>query len=74
MEDSKISDSDRYLKFSIAAVPAYAMNVIEEALLVTNPKEDYYITKPTGFTNYLSAITEKLENIQNKKYRIERTL
>lgn len=50
------------------------MNVIEEALLVTNPKEDYYITKPTGFTNYLSAITEKLENIQKKKYNIERTI
>lgn len=49
------------------------MNVIEEALLVANPHEEYYISKPTGFTNYLSTITEKLENIQRKKYSIERT-
>lgn len=65
--------SDRYLRLGVSAVPNYALNVIEEALLVASPKEHYCIAKPTGFTNYLSAVTHKLENIRKKKYNLERT-
>lgn len=61
------------MKVGVSAVPNYALNVMEEALLVANPKVHYYIAKPTGLSNYLSAIAEKVENIRKKKYYVERT-
>lgn len=43
------------------------MHIIEEALLTQVPKSEYSLSVPSGFSNYMTAITERFANIQNKK-------
>lgn len=40
-------------------VPTYAMHIIEEALLSVVPKPTYQLIAPGGFSNYVTAITER---------------
>lgn len=59
--------NDRYVKYNLSVVPNYAMHIIEEALLTQVPKSEYSLSVPSGFSNYMTAITERFSNIQNKK-------
>lgn len=59
--------NDRYVKYNLSVVPNYAMHIIEEALLTHVPKSEYSLSTPSGFSNYMTAITERFANIQHKK-------
>lgn len=58
---------ERYLRCNLKAVPDYALEVIEEALLDPTPKAVYTVCPPGGLSNYMSAITERFTHIQCSK-------
>lgn len=62
--------NDQYVKYDVTVLPEYALNIIEESLLVEPPKKEYVISKPTGFYNYMAVISNKLENAHKKKYKV----
>lgn len=69
-DGTKSSMNDQYVKYDVTVLPEYALNIIEESLLVEPPKKEYVISKPTGFYNYMAVISNKLENAHKKKYKV----
>ncbi|CAH0768528.1 unnamed protein product [Bemisia tabaci] len=59
-EDADLTE--RYIKYNPSVIPSYGMETIEEAILTETPKAAYSLSKPTGFSNYVSAISQKFHH------------